>query len=251
MTDDDREGFEPQDAPDDAGDPAAAFEALRRSVEKLTRDLGGEMTVIRRGVETAFDQLDKLQQPTDYGPDLGRIVQQLAHVGTRLEAVEQSPVLRNGPEHYARALERGGESLVSTAARQLERQAIDLERSANSLARRLAGARERYVQDRWLWGAGAAGLVAGILLTLFLPRILPFATDSRVASFVMGSDRASAGRAMIEAADPKRYQGILKAEWVYGTNREALDKCITDMFETRKEQRCTLTLPVIESGSRK
>ncbi|CAH1647942.1 MULTISPECIES: DUF6118 family protein [Chelatococcus] len=245
MTDDDREGFEPQDAPDDAGDPAAAFEALRRSVEKLTRDLGGEMTVIRRGVETAFDQLEKLQQPTDYGPDLGRIVQQLAHVGMRLEAVEQSPVLRNGPEHYARALERGGESLVNTAARQLERQATDLERSANSLARRLAGARERYVQDRWLWSAGTAGLVAGVLLTLFLPRALPFSADTRTAALIMGSDRISAGYAMIGAADPLETG---KMEWgrrFYDFNGDPISACLKTAKQTGKDQKCTITVPAM------
>src|SRR5690606_19980102 len=165
--------------------PAAAFEALRRTIETQGAQIGAEMTVIRKGVEAAFEEFERFQQPTDYGPDLGRIVQQLAVVGKRLEAVEQSPILRNGPEHYARSLERGGESLVGAAARQLEHQAIDLERSANSLARRLASARERYVQDRWLWGAGAAGLVAGMLLTLFAPRVLPGSVDMAVAATAM------------------------------------------------------------------
>ena len=49
MTDDDREGFEPV-APDDAGDPAAAFEALRSTIEKQGGQIGAEMTIIRRGV---------------------------------------------------------------------------------------------------------------------------------------------------------------------------------------------------------
>ena len=111
MTDDDREGFEPV-APDDAGDPAAAFEALRRTVEKQGGQIGAEMTVIRRGVEAAFDQFEKIRQPPDYGPDLGKIIQFLAVVEERLAAVEQSPILRNGPEHYARSLERSGEGLV-------------------------------------------------------------------------------------------------------------------------------------------
>ena len=118
MTDDDREGFEPEDG-SQAGDPAAAFEALRRTVEKQGGQLNAEMTIIRRGVELALEQSEKLRQPPDYGPDLGRMAQQLALVAERLEAVEQSPILRNGPEHYARALERSGESLVKTAAQQL------------------------------------------------------------------------------------------------------------------------------------
>ena len=89
MTDDDREGFEPEASPEDAGDPAAAFEALRRTIEKQGGQIGAEMTIIRRGVEAAFDQFEKYRQPPDYGPDLGRIIQFLAVVEERLEAVEQ------------------------------------------------------------------------------------------------------------------------------------------------------------------
>ena len=100
MTDDDREGFEPDAAPDD---PAAAFEALRRTIEKQGGQIGAEMTIIRRGVEAAFDQFEKIRQPPDYGPDLGKIIKFLAVVDERLEAVEQSPILHNGPEQCPRA----------------------------------------------------------------------------------------------------------------------------------------------------
>lgn len=86
---------------------------------------------------------------------------------------------------------------------------------------------------------------------MLLPRFLPFSADSRVASFVMGQDRVSAGRAMIEAADPKRAQDIVTAGWVYETNRAALDKCVADMFQSKKEQRCPVVLPVVENNSRR
>lgn len=92
--------------------------ARSNTIEKQGAQLGAERTIIRRGVEAAFDQFEKFQQPTDYGPDLGRIGQQLALVAEHLEAVEQSTILRQGPEHYARALERSGDSLVRTAAQQ-------------------------------------------------------------------------------------------------------------------------------------
>lgn len=240
---DDRERFEPQAPAEDVGDPAEAFEALRRSVEKLTRDLGSEMTVIRRGVETAFDQLEKLQQPTDYGPDLGRIVQQLAYVGERLEAVEQSPMLRYGPEHYARALERGGESLVGSAAQHIGRQAADLERTADNLARHVASARERHIQDRWLWGAGAAGLVAGVLLTLFLPRVLPGSVDIAVASTVMNADRWTAGSALMQSGDPKGWRGVVDAINLVRDNQQRIAACLEAAAKEKEKQDCTIILP--------
>ena len=163
---DDREGFEPDAAPDDAGDPAAAFEALRRTVEAQGAQLGAEMTVIRRGVEAAFDQFEKYRQPPDYGADLGKIIQYLAQVDERLEAVEQSPILRNGPEHYARALERSGEGLVRTAALELEGKGRDLEREALNLAAYTKSAYDRESQDLRMWVAGGVGLVAGVFRIL-------------------------------------------------------------------------------------
>ncbi|MER9586060.1 DUF6118 family protein [Mesorhizobium sp. M0276] len=60
MTDnDDRRGFEPKASPDDAVDPAQAFEALRQTVEDLAGDLTREMTTIRKGVEAAFEEFER------------------------------------------------------------------------------------------------------------------------------------------------------------------------------------------------
>lgn len=181
MTDDDREPFEPEDIDgqeDEAGDPAPAFEALRQTIEKQGAQIGAEMTVIRKGVEAAFDQFEKFQQPADYSADLSQIVQQLAHVGERLNAVEKSPILKNGPEHYARALERSGESLIHTAAHQLEGKGRDLAREAINLAAYTKSAYDRKNQDFRMWMAGVVGLVLGIFLILLLPHFLPFAADT-------------------------------------------------------------------------
>lgn len=101
-----------------------------------------------------------------------------------------------------------------------------------------------------MWAAGGIGVFVGIFLILLLPRFLPFAADSHIAGLVMGADRVSAGRAMIEAADPARYDRMTWAEWVFGTNNEALGKCITDMQQTGQEQGCSITVGVIESRSR-
>lgn len=243
MTDDNREGFEPEDD-SQAGDPAQAFDALRRTIETQGAQLGAEMTVIRKGVEAAFDQFEKFQQPPDYGPDLGRVVQHLAHVGERLEAVEQSPILRNGPEHYARALERSGESLVRTAAQQLENESRDLQRMNRDLAGHVASACERHIQNRRLWVAGAVGIVAGILLVLLLPRILPFSIDSHAAALVMGVDRWNAGIEMMQAGDLPSYQALADASTLVRDNAEALRECAEAARTAGEDQQCTITVAV-------
>ncbi|WP_234905354.1 DUF6118 family protein [Agrobacterium pusense] len=249
--DDDREEIEPEALDEDAGDPAVAFDALRRTIETQGAQIGAEMTVMRRGLEAAFDQLERIEPQADYKPQLAQLVQQLGVVAERLHGVEQSPILRQGTQHYAAALERSGEALIRTAAQQLERQASDLERISSVLASHNKSAFHRKDQDFRMWMAGGIGIIAGAFLLAFLTRFLPFSADSHVASLVMGDDRVSAGRAMIEAADPKRAEAIVTAGWVYETNRAALDKCIADMFQSQKEQRCPVVLPVVESNSRR
>jgi len=234
------EEIEPEASAEDAGDPAVAFDALRHTVEQQGDRIGAEMTIIRRGLEAAFDQFEKFQQPADYGPDLGRVVQQLAQVGKRLEVLEQSPILRNGPEHYARALERGGESLVRTAAQQFENESRDFQRTARELADHIAGARERHVQNRLLWIAGGVGLVAGVILILLLPRILPFAADTHVASLVMGQARWSAGITMMREADPGTWRGVVDAWQLVDDNAEAVGQCVEAARTAGADQRCTI-----------
>jgi len=237
--DDDREGIEPEALDEDAGDPAAAFDALRRTIETQGAQIGAEMTVIRRGLEAAFDQLDKIEPQTDYKPQL---VQQLAVVAKHLHGVEQSPILRNGPQHYAAVLERSGEALIRTAAQQLERQASDLERAGRNLAAHVAGARQRDRQNWWLVVAFAIGLLAGALVMLFLPRVLPFSAAPRVASVVMGERPWQAGMSLMAFGSPEAWQRVASADQLIEANRDAVAACWEAARTAGADQRCTITV---------
>ena len=241
--DDDREGFEPEAMDEDAGDPAAAFDALRETVENLAADLKREMTTIRKGVEAAFEEFDRQGPAQDYKPELAQIVQQLAHVGERVHGVEQSPILRQGAQHYAAALERSGEGLVRTAVQQLERQASDLERAGRNLAAYTKSAYDRKSQDFRMWSAGVVGFILGAFLLLLVPRFLPFAADSHVASLVMGYDRINAAYAMINSVDP---DGVKKLQWggqFYNAGGGEISACAQTAKKTGKDQKCTITVP--------
>ena len=242
--DDDRDEFGPQDA----GDPAAAFDALRETVENLAADLKREMTTIRKGVEAAFEEFDRQGPAQDYKPELAQIVRQLAHVGERVHGVEQSPILRQGAEHYAARLERGGEGLVRTAVQQLERQASDLERISSVLASHNKSAFHRKDQDFRMWMAGGIGIIAGAFLLAFLPRFLPFSADSHVASLVMGNDRINAAYAMINSVDPI---GVKKMQWgagFYEASGGEISACLEKARQTAKDQKCNITVPAPKEG---
>lgn len=238
---DESEGTEP-DERDAGSDPAQAFDALRRSVEKLTRDVGGEMTVIRKGVEAAFEEFEKIQQPPDYGPELGRMVKQLTIVAQHLEAVEKAPAIRNGPDHYARAIESAGDRISGNAVRMIEARGQSLERLTGDLRDYVRSARLRQEQDRWLWGVGAAGLVAGVLLTLFLPRMLPGSVDIAVASTAMNADRWSAGMSLMQSGSPGGWRSLMAANDLVRDNQEVLAACAETAAKAKKDQRCTVNV---------
>ena len=240
--DDDREGIEPEALDEDAGDPAAAFDALRRTIETQGAQIGAEMTVMRRGLEAAFDQLEKIEPAQDYKPQLAQLVQALDNVAERLHGVEQSPILRQGATHYAALLERSGEALIRTAAQQFERQASDLERAGRNLSAHVASARERSRQDWWLVAAFAVGLLAGALVMLFLPRLLPFSAAPRVASVVMGERPWQAGMSLMAFGSPEAWQRVASADQLLETNREAVAACWEAARTAGADQRCTITV---------
>lgn len=240
--DDDRHGNGLATREEDSGDPAAAFDALRRTVETQGAQIGAEMTVMRRGIEAAFDQLEKIEPQADYKPQLAQLVQALDNVSERLHGVEQSPILRQGAQHYAGVLERSGEALVRTAAQQLERQASDLERASRNLSARVSGAREGSKQNKWVFSAVALGIILGVLATLFTPRILPGTVDMAVASTVMNNDRWKAGIALMESGSPGGWRSLVEASDLVRTNQEALSACAEAAAKAKKDQPCTITV---------
>ena len=252
MTDGVREDIATRTEDDGAGDPAVAFEALRQTIERRGIEIGAEMTVIRKGVEAAFDRFDKITVPPDYGADLGRIVQQLGEMTERLAGVEQSPVLRQGADHYTRALERSGEGLVRGAVQQLQHQAAALERAGRMLAAHTNSANDWEVQRRHLWLTMVVGILAGVVLgafvTLFVPRILPASIQLFVATTVTNAtDGWNAGAMLMNATNPNGWAAIVSDRQFAQDNRGAISSitaCVEAAAKAGKEQKCSYTVAV-------
>jgi len=104
---------------DEAGDPAAAFEALRVRIEKFAADFARVMTVIRKGVEFALDQIERRVTPADNSAELGRMSQNKTATNERLQRIEQSP--RSTARSIMRVSLSASEGLVQSAVQQLER----------------------------------------------------------------------------------------------------------------------------------
>lgn len=90
----------------------------------------------------------------------------------------------------------------------------------------------------------AAGAVrrAGALLVLLLPRIPPFATDTHVASPVMGQDRWNAGVTMMRTADPEVWRGVVDASQLVCATAEAIGQCAVAARTAGADQQFTITV---------
>lgn len=242
--DDGRQDLESEPFIEEDGDPAVAFEALRGTVEELSRDLTREMTTIRKGVEAAFDQFDRQGAPVDYSADLGRIVDNLSIVGESLQAIEKLPVLRLNPNDITRAAEKGGESLAKSLAREVEEAKRDLVREAGILAQYTKSAREREVQVRNLWFTGVGGLVAGAAAITLLLLCLPVGLDSHVAATIMHEGRWNAGFAIMSADNPSGASFMNSASLLVQANSNVIEKCQAAAAKAGQDQKCTITVPV-------
>lgn len=93
-----------------------------------------------------------------------------------------------------------------------------------------------------MWIAGGVGLLAGALLVLLLPCILPFAADTHVAAIVMGQDRWNAGVTMMQAADPGGWRGVVDASQLARDNAKAIGRCSEAARTAGADQQCTITV---------
>ena len=92
--------------------------------------------------------------------------------------------------------------------------------------------------------ACAAGIVAGILLVLLLPRILPLSIDTHIAAAVIGEDRWNAGTTLMRAADPDGWRSVVDASQVVRDNAEALSQCAQAARAAGGSQQCTINVRV-------
>jgi hypothetical protein len=102
---------------------------------------------------------------------------------------------------------------------------------------------QREARKLLAWTGGVV-LAVGLLLSPVLARLLPFGLDGRVAAFVMNADRWNAGTALMQAQSPEAWRGLMDDFNLAKNNQALLAICREAAAKTKKEQRCTLVVPV-------
>lgn len=231
---------------DDAGDPAAAFHALREAVEAYGEGHSAELVELRQDLVLALEQLRDAAMELDPSQEVGKIAQALSEVAERLEGIETSPLLKHGADHYARTIERSGESLVRNAVDRLDRSSGDLERITRQLTGHVESARGRRQQDRTVLVAGGIGVVLGMVAILILPWAMPATVGMTIAATSMNADRWDAGMALMKSGDPHTWNEFVDAHQLVRGNTPAIADCRAVAAKSGKEQKCAVIVPVPE-----
>lgn len=232
---------------DETVDAAVAFEALRASVERVGRDVHAETARLREGVAAALDRAEMAGTPVDYSADLGRLVQELATVSGRLNAIERLPALHQDAARTVTLLKNTSEGLVRDAVQRLDARAAEFLRETRVLKARKWPA---WMSDERSWLAsvgvvgGMAGFYLGVTAVLVLPGLLPFGAAERVAAQILGSGSWQAGVRLMKFENPVGLSQLSAANELMRANATVIEACRQTVAKTGKDQPCTITVPV-------
>ncbi len=168
----------------------------------------------------------------------------LSKVVGRLQAIEQHPALKSTPAQYQAAILAAGRDLMSQGVGRLDRASEGLEREQRNLARVIGTVRGKRQQWEWLAITAAAALTIGLMLSPFAARLLPFGWDAAVAAAIMHADRWHAGQALMKASDPAGWATLAAEINLAEANHDALTACREAAARTKKEQHCSIVVPV-------
>lgn len=131
------------------------------------------------------------------------------------------------------------------AAQKLDRATLDAERERQQLANLIGTARWQDEQRNWLAYTGLAAFVFRLLVSPFVAGALPFGLDGRVVALIMKADRWDAGEALMQTGSPDGWNSAVNAWNLVRANQKEIAACSEAAVKTKKDQRCTITVPTV------
>jgi len=195
-------GREPDEGEADA---AQAFEGLRVEVAALRQ---GIELVYRQGQQAAA----AAPAAVDYSPTLGAIAKELKAVEARLKAIEGKPALELTPAAFEKDIWQAGLKASEQGVTVMRAVKSAFEDASKEFKGVLAGARARREQELWVGTAALLGVMAGVVLWFLAAVLLPWGLGHRMAASLVGGDRWNAGSVLMEEADPKAWDRLVRLD---------------------------------------
>jgi hypothetical protein len=186
--------------PDDDGDAARAFEALRE-----------EVAALRRGVDLLYRQGQQSGTAApDYSPTLGKMEKALQAIAGRLETVEQQPALRLTPASFRTEIDSVALSVVGTASRPFAEAVQEVRGVARDLKALAGQVRDRREQRAWVITVGVMGLIVGVALWYVAAGLLPRRAGDWIAASLIAGSKWQAGETLMEEASPEAWEKMVR-----------------------------------------
>ena len=192
--------------PEDDGDAARAFEALREEVAALRR---GIELVYRQGQQAGPVDQAAAGAP-DYSPTLGKMEQALQVIAGRLEAVERQPALTLTPASFRAEIDAVAQGAVSVVSRPFTDAVQEARAAARDLEALAGRVREQWEQRVWLAIVGVAGVLGGVFLWFMLIVMLPWGAGDWLAALPLGGGPWQAGEALMQRDSPASFDRMVR-----------------------------------------
>ncbi len=223
-----QQGHGPEDEADGA---EQAFEALRE-----------EVAALRRGMELVYRQVQQAGQSAaaagpDYSLTLGRMEKALGSIAERLEAVEGQPALQVTGASLGVELNAAARSAATILSGSVSGVVGELRNATATLGDLVGRIHDRREQRWWMWGAGGAGVLGGMLLWFLLAAWLPWGAGDWLASLPISGGRPwAAGQMLLDRNSPESWDKMRRLYRACGSQA-------TDLCETAITARTISSLP--------
>lgn len=234
-----------ENAPEENGeDPVPADEL---ALDQAFARLSGRISTLTRAVDRFADRQDELVG-RDYSEDLAKIQKRFEKTSEALNNLAAQPVLQLTPDRLAEQLRLAGGRVRSDDHDKWQSAQNQLGEITRSLEKRLGAARLRDEQNRWVAiGAGIAAIlafVAGCTIPPVIDRTVPesWQWSERRAANLLSRDMWGGGVRLMQAADPDRWNTLVRASQIYGRNEEAIEACRKQADRRKKSVGCSIEI---------
>jgi hypothetical protein len=214
--------------------------------------LGREVSLLRAAIEGLTAARDAIEIP-DYEPTLERTEKILVALVHQIDGLAKKPAMTLTPETMGQRLNASVADATAELRNLVNSTRGDMSAATRDLQGMARSWRTRDQQDRWLYGVGFGGILAGLLIYALLGGPIIRATPDSwglpegMATRVLGAASPwEAGQRLMRYAAPASWDGIVSGNRIVTANKDTLEGCQRAAAKAKKAVRCTIDVKVTE-----
>jgi Family of unknown function (DUF6118) len=206
------------------------------------------MALMRRAVQHLAAERADIVIP-DYGATLTDLVKRMCAISESLKGIARHPALQMTPESIGQRIAATAELARRSDQDRISQARNDLIHAAQEMRSVTAHACTAAEQRQQLYQVAGGAMLAGILLSSFLPgtiaRTMPdsWQWPERMAARIVGAPSLwDAGARLMQSDSPEAWNALVQAADIQRDNRHAIDACRNTAATSKQAVRCTVKI---------